>query len=628
MADITNERAETEEPEAGRRGLFAALLGLGVVGLAGCGVDAHQSLPEGNLGRAKEDLTGTSFAWFDSIFGSGTNMKGTSGTANQIAIAQGYSSAGDGGGGIFWWDTSAKTDDGGTIINPAGGTNQGWRRIYSGPINVKWFGAKGDGTTTDTTAVNSAIALANSKGAVTLYFPTGNYVVGPLNSITASDVWLIGDTAESTALTLPGNTTTPVIQFGSSSSTVSGGGIRDLTLYYTSVPTVHTTAILIANAVHIDISQLAVNNASTLAQLGTSSTTANNVYFSHLRGLVSNSGYPTFYLANGACFYGHDIQLSVGGTNGDPQSTLDGTHFMNVQTGSGTGWDTIELRGTLAYLYARGVWLYAAATGTGVISFVQMVDCTFDYCRFNAIYAHADSTASGYTPHVSNILISNCVLTAYYGAGVSFDTTGATGPSYGVQYVTIANSLIHATQGQAIFWGASAAYLAITGCVFAATNTGGGSSTIEIGSGAKYFTVSGCTMDSQYSVGVYGIKIGADCDNYSVTGNVFKGSSGSCSIAANASASKSRLYTNNVPVDYQTHYSVTLPGSGVPWSNTTPFRIQFIVGSNGTGTSMAKESGGTYYPISLSFGTLDLGPGESISVGYTSAPSASYFVLG
>lgn len=43
-------------------------------------------------------------------------------------------------------------------------------------FNVKAQGAKGDGTTDDTTSINSTIALANTAGGV-VYFPKGTYVI-------------------------------------------------------------------------------------------------------------------------------------------------------------------------------------------------------------------------------------------------------------------------------------------------------------------------------------------------------------------------------------------------------------------------------------------------------------------
>jgi hypothetical protein len=56
-------------------------------------------------------------------------------------------SAPDGGGGLFVYDSTdtASADDGGIIIVDAVGRR--WKRQYSGPVNLGWFGAVGDGVT-------------------------------------------------------------------------------------------------------------------------------------------------------------------------------------------------------------------------------------------------------------------------------------------------------------------------------------------------------------------------------------------------------------------------------------------------------------------------------------------------
>lgn len=64
----------------------------------------------------------------------------------------------------------------------------------SGCYNVKAYGAKGNGTTDDTTAFSNAIAAINTAGRGSLYVPAGTYVVdsGSL-TITASNVAIFGD---------------------------------------------------------------------------------------------------------------------------------------------------------------------------------------------------------------------------------------------------------------------------------------------------------------------------------------------------------------------------------------------------------------------------------------------------
>lgn len=87
-------------------------------------------------------------------------------------IVAGYYTAGDGGGGVFYYDASSSAaDNGGTVIAPTAGSGR-WKRIYSGAVNVRWFGAKGDGVTNDQTAFQNVIASADD-----IYAPTGTYVV-------------------------------------------------------------------------------------------------------------------------------------------------------------------------------------------------------------------------------------------------------------------------------------------------------------------------------------------------------------------------------------------------------------------------------------------------------------------
>ena len=73
-------------------------------------------------------------------------------------------------GGTFIYDSSKVVDDN-------GGTNfVGWVRQYDGAVNVKWFGAKGDGVTDDTAAIQKALDFGDSnKKIVGIY--AGVYII-------------------------------------------------------------------------------------------------------------------------------------------------------------------------------------------------------------------------------------------------------------------------------------------------------------------------------------------------------------------------------------------------------------------------------------------------------------------
>jgi hypothetical protein len=82
--------------------------------------------------------------------------------------------------------------DSGVTLSPFGQIDAGSYQIFSGAgtfnappyfsstgeFNIKWWGAKGDGTTDDTAAINTALKTI-SQG--TLYFPTGAYIVQAVN---------------------------------------------------------------------------------------------------------------------------------------------------------------------------------------------------------------------------------------------------------------------------------------------------------------------------------------------------------------------------------------------------------------------------------------------------------------
>ncbi len=82
----------------------------------------------------------------------------------KAVFVNGYDSPYDGGGGFFSYDPARSSiNNGGTIIH-------GWIRRYSGAINVKWFGAKTDGSNT-TSSIQSAI----DSGAKEIFVPAGTY---------------------------------------------------------------------------------------------------------------------------------------------------------------------------------------------------------------------------------------------------------------------------------------------------------------------------------------------------------------------------------------------------------------------------------------------------------------------
>jgi hypothetical protein len=94
------------------------------------------------------------------------------------AYVTGYlvSAAPSGIAGLFTRDDSDTTsaDNGGTIIVAVNGKR--WKRAYSGAVSVQWFGAKGDGVTDDTAAIQAAF-----NAGTNISIPPVTYLINPVD---------------------------------------------------------------------------------------------------------------------------------------------------------------------------------------------------------------------------------------------------------------------------------------------------------------------------------------------------------------------------------------------------------------------------------------------------------------
>jgi pectate lyase-like protein len=105
---------------------------------------------------------------------------------NAVAVVLGHSAPYDGGGGLFYWDSaSTESDNDATIVQISGVAIGRWKRAIAEPVNVKWFGATGNGSTDDTAAIQNAINLAANQanagaGSACVLFPEGKYCVNTL----------------------------------------------------------------------------------------------------------------------------------------------------------------------------------------------------------------------------------------------------------------------------------------------------------------------------------------------------------------------------------------------------------------------------------------------------------------
>lgn len=188
----------------------------------------------------------------------GTGPRGPAGsdasvTASSIADAMGLSglSAGD----------QIAVDTVGADGRPAG-----WKKKARDVLNVKDFGAKGDGSTDDTAAIQAAIDYAVAAGRRSVYFPAGTYIVtSPLHAQVETGTTTVGGSTKSRyaygmGLTLRGEQVSKTVLRKTGQATytipannnINGGSTVDTTLFFGGT-----------EGTGLYVSDLSIENAST-----------------------------------------------------------------------------------------------------------------------------------------------------------------------------------------------------------------------------------------------------------------------------------------------------------------------------------------------------------------------------
>lgn len=199
-----------------------------------------------------------------------SGLRAISGITDGDAInVDGYTTEGDGGGGIFYWNAASTTsDNGGTIIAPTGVPTGRWYRIYSGAINVMWFGATGNGSTDDTAAITAAITAVGSGD--TVYFPPGTYIfpaalstINSKNNIALKGAGVGATTVKSTVPVGTPASGDPVLMWFSSCTFIE---ISDITFDVNSILTTaaNTYALAFSNCSDINFHDCAIINGTRL----------------------------------------------------------------------------------------------------------------------------------------------------------------------------------------------------------------------------------------------------------------------------------------------------------------------------------------------------------------------------
>lgn len=183
------------------------------------------------------------------------NLRTATPVAAQVITVDGYYTPGDDGGGQFFGATGAPVgyyvENGGTIILPIGGDgSSAWLRTgmnqstleWNGdPVSVKWFGAKGDGSTDDTSAIQAAINLF-SAGSGLVTFTAGSFVVTSVITVAQDRMHIEGQGIYATQILFAPTANATCFLFSAGLNSLYQCSLKNLS-FYSSDSTYIKTAI-------------------------------------------------------------------------------------------------------------------------------------------------------------------------------------------------------------------------------------------------------------------------------------------------------------------------------------------------------------------------------------------------
>lgn len=157
-----------------------------------------------------------------------------------VFVTKGYYTENDGGHGTYVYDsTSVAVDNGGTVIAPTVGAGR-YLLLPAGDINVRQFGAKGDGATDDSASIQAALDAAKDPYGTAnvyavrsgeVYFPKGRYRIASTLTVYPG-MRIVGESKESTHIVPEASTDAfyGVTPDGSSSTMIRSYGFSNISI--------------------------------------------------------------------------------------------------------------------------------------------------------------------------------------------------------------------------------------------------------------------------------------------------------------------------------------------------------------------------------------------------------------
>ncbi|MFK7691235.1 glycosyl hydrolase family 28-related protein [Paenibacillus sp. HJGM_3] len=173
-------------------------------------------------------------------------------------------------------------------------------------VNVKDFGAAGDGVTDDTASIQAALASLNATYGGTVFFPAGEYVISATIQLKANQ-GLLGAGAASSKLLVASDVTAIELSTAGAGNAIARSGVRDMYIRFQNDAGTWTNGHgirLVADAAQKQIWKIAVENVqiylapqSGVHMTASLSQTGNYVAETYLRNLEINQCVNGVYLS-------------------------------------------------------------------------------------------------------------------------------------------------------------------------------------------------------------------------------------------------------------------------------------------------------------------------------------------
>lgn len=161
-------------------------------------------------------------------------------------------------------------------------------------FNVKDYGAVGDGSTDDTTAIQSAITACGTAGGGVVYFPKGSYKTTSTLTVSSDSVKLRGDHSDSAVIYRTHNSGYTISFTKGTSTVLSGVGISGIAFLNNGTMTVGSSPyhLNFDNVTRFDIRDIIIHSgAGGMRMAACSQGWVDRLFFAFLDGGASTSRY-------------------------------------------------------------------------------------------------------------------------------------------------------------------------------------------------------------------------------------------------------------------------------------------------------------------------------------------------